>query len=82
MPVPSGIVHLTSSGACSWHEFTVAIMARAGLEVPVEPVETVIPNGGVDRPLNGVLGASSRRCVEPAGAQALGRRAQRLHAAG
>jgi dTDP-4-dehydrorhamnose reductase len=51
----AGIVHLTSCGACSWHEFTVAIMARAGLEVPVEPVETLIPEGGVDRPLNGVL---------------------------
>jgi dTDP-4-dehydrorhamnose reductase len=50
-----GIVHLTASGACSWHEFTVAIMARAGIEVPVEAVSTVIPAGGVDRPLNGVL---------------------------
>jgi dTDP-4-dehydrorhamnose reductase len=51
----SGLVHLTSSGACSWHEFTVAIMAGAGIDVPVEPVPTVIAPGGVDRPLNGVL---------------------------
>jgi dTDP-4-dehydrorhamnose reductase len=51
----SGIIHLTASEACSWHEFTVAIMERAGVEVPVEPVSTVIPPGGVDRPLNGVL---------------------------
>ena len=51
-----GIVHLTASGACSWHEFTRAIMQRAGLEdVPVEPVSTTIPPGGADRPLNGVL---------------------------
>jgi dTDP-4-dehydrorhamnose reductase len=50
-----GIVHLTSSGACSWHEFTIAIMTHAGIEVPVHPVATVIPPGGVDRPLNGVL---------------------------
>ena len=51
-----GLVHLTSSGACSWHEFTEAIMQRAGLEdVPVEPVSTTIPPGGADRPLNGVL---------------------------
>lgn len=48
-----GIVHLTSSGACSWHEFTVAIMARAGLDVPVAPIRT--PAGGVHRPRNGVL---------------------------
>lgn len=51
-----GLVHLTSSGACSWHEFTEAIMQRAGLEdVPVQPVCTTIPPGGADRPLNGVL---------------------------
>jgi dTDP-4-dehydrorhamnose reductase len=50
-----GVVHLTNSGACSWHEFTQAIMENAGLDVPVEAVETVIAPGGVDRPLNGVL---------------------------
>lgn len=53
-----GIVHLTADGACSWYEFTVAIMAHAGIDVPVEPVATVIPPGGVDRPLNGVLARS------------------------
>jgi dTDP-4-dehydrorhamnose reductase len=51
----AGVLHLTASGACSWHEFTVAIMELAGLDVPVEPVETTIGPGGVDRPLNGVL---------------------------
>lgn len=50
-----GLVHLTSSGACSWHEFTLAIMERAGIDVPVDPVATVIGSGVVDRPLNGVL---------------------------
>jgi dTDP-4-dehydrorhamnose reductase len=50
-----GVLHLTASDACSWHEFTVAIMELAAVEVPVEPVSTTIPPGGVDRPLNGVL---------------------------
>jgi dTDP-4-dehydrorhamnose reductase len=50
-----GIVHLTAADACSWHEFTVAIMELAGLEVPVEAVSTTVAPGGVDRPLNGVL---------------------------
>ena len=50
-----GIVHLTASGACSWYEFTRAIMAEAGLEVPVEPTATVVAPDGIDRPLNGVL---------------------------
>jgi dTDP-4-dehydrorhamnose reductase len=51
----TGIVHLTASGDCSWHEFTAAIMSRAGIDVPIEPVSTVVAAGGADRPLNGVL---------------------------
>lgn len=51
----SGVLHLTAAGACSWHEFTVAIMEEAGIDVPVAAAETEIPPGGVDRPLNGVL---------------------------
>jgi dTDP-4-dehydrorhamnose reductase len=50
-----GLLHVTNSGSCSWHEFTLAIMEIAGIDVPVEPVETVRPPGGADRPLNGVL---------------------------
>jgi dTDP-4-dehydrorhamnose reductase len=51
----SGVLHLGNSGSCSWYEFTLAIMELAGLDVPVEPVETTIPPGAPDRPLNGVL---------------------------
>jgi len=51
----TGVVHLTADGECTWHEFTVAIMGLAGLDVPVEPVATTTAPGGVDRPLNGVL---------------------------
>ena len=51
----SGVVHLTNGGDCSWYEFTEAIMDRAGIEVPIESVETTIPPGAADRPLNGVL---------------------------
>ena len=50
-----GVIHLTSQGGCSWHEFTVAIMEIAGVDVPVEPVATTIPPGSPDRPRNGVL---------------------------
>ena len=48
-----GLLHLTNAGACSWYEFTVAIMEEAGIEVPIEAVTT--SGGGADRPLNGVL---------------------------
>lgn len=50
-----GILHLTASGACSWFEFTEAIMRLAGIDVPIEPASTTVPPGGADRPLNGVL---------------------------
>ncbi|MEA2435752.1 MAG: dTDP-4-dehydrorhamnose reductase [Thermoleophilaceae bacterium] len=48
-----GILHITNSGDCSWHEFTVEIMRVAEIDVPIEPVKTT--RGTVDRPLNGVL---------------------------
>jgi dTDP-4-dehydrorhamnose reductase len=51
----TGVLHLTAGDACSWHEFTAAIVARAGLDVPVHASTTTVPPGGVDRPLNGVL---------------------------
>ena len=50
-----GVLHLTASGACSWFEFTEAIMQLAGIDVPIEPVRTTIGPGQPDRPLNGVL---------------------------
>jgi dTDP-4-dehydrorhamnose reductase len=51
----AGVVHLTNAGECSWFEFTRAIVENAGLDVPVEPVETTLRPGDPDRPLNGVL---------------------------
>ncbi len=51
----SGVVHLTNSGECTWFEFTQAILQNAGLEVPIEPTQTTVEPGGIDRPLNGVL---------------------------
>lgn len=57
----SGLLHLGNSGSCSWYEFTLAIMRIAGIDVPVDPVDTVRARGGADRPLNGVL--SSERGV-------------------
>jgi dTDP-4-dehydrorhamnose reductase len=50
-----GVLHLTNSGECSWHEFTCAIMDLAGVDVPVEAVETETGPGQVQRPRNGVL---------------------------
>jgi len=52
-----GVLHLTAGGACSWLEFTEAIVELAGIEVPIEAVETTVPEGGAARPLT----ASSAR---------------------
>ena len=51
----TGTLHVTNSGATSWHGFTEAIMELAGVSVPVEAVSTVRQPGAADRPLNGVL---------------------------
>jgi dTDP-4-dehydrorhamnose reductase len=50
-----GVLHLTAGGECSWFEFTEAIVDLAGVSVPIEAVETTVPEGGAARPLNGVL---------------------------
>ncbi|MBA3301137.1 MAG: dTDP-4-dehydrorhamnose reductase [Thermoleophilaceae bacterium] len=50
-----GVLHLTSAGACSWHEFTEAILAEAGVEAEVTPAPTEPKPGLADRPRNGVL---------------------------
>jgi len=50
-----GIVHLTASGGCSWHEFTERIMELAGVDAVVNPSRTTVPPGGAQRPLNGLL---------------------------
>jgi dTDP-4-dehydrorhamnose reductase len=55
----SGVLHLTNSGATSWHGFTEAIMELAGVQVAVEPATTTIVPGGADRPLNGVIASTA-----------------------
>jgi dTDP-4-dehydrorhamnose reductase len=63
----TGTLHVTNSGATSWHEFTEAILELAGLSVPVEATTTVRQPGAADRPLNGVLVSSvSERAGLPA----------------
>jgi dTDP-4-dehydrorhamnose reductase len=52
----SGTLHLTNGGATNWHGFTEAIMALAGLDVPVSPTATTVPPGGAAPPPHGVLG--------------------------
>ncbi len=51
----SGLLHLTASGGCSWHQFTEAIVDLAGVGAEVRPTATERPPDGARRPLNGEL---------------------------
>ena len=54
----TGILHVTNSGATSWHDFTEAIMELAGLDVPVEP-------GPLPSPLAAQTARSTACCDPP-----------------
>ena len=63
----TGTLHLTNAGATSWHGFAEAILELGGVDAPVAPMQTVIPAGAAQRPLNGVLRSSvlERAGLEP-----------------
>ena len=54
-----GIVHVTSSGDCSWFEFAREIVKQAGLAVEVKPVSSVQMARPAPRPPYSVLSATS-----------------------
>jgi dTDP-4-dehydrorhamnose reductase len=50
-----GTFHLTSAGVCTWHGLAEAIMAEAGLDVPVEPIASAEYPTPAPRPAYSVL---------------------------
>jgi dTDP-4-dehydrorhamnose reductase len=50
-----GLYHLTSAGACSWHEFALAIFEAAGLRPEVRPVTSDHFRAKAKRPRYSVL---------------------------
>jgi dTDP-4-dehydrorhamnose reductase len=52
-----GLYHLTSTGFCSWYEFTREIFRLAGIEVEVVPVPGSEYRLPAARPANGILSA-------------------------
>lgn len=58
-----GIYHLISEGHCTWHEFTEAIYAIAGLDVKVVPVDRGGMAGGVRKPRFSVLRNNKARAL-------------------
>ena len=56
----SGIVHLTNSGQCTWHEFARTILDAAGLaQVEIEPITTAELRRAAPRPGFSVLDLST-----------------------
>ena len=50
-----GVVHVTNSGSCSWHEFAEAIFELVKSAVQVHPITTVASGSSVARPSYSVL---------------------------
>jgi len=50
-----GVYHLVNEGACTWYEFTRAIVELIGLKVKVHPVDRGGKTGSMRRPLYSVL---------------------------
>ena len=50
-----GLHHVTNSGSCTWHAFAVAILKRAGLDVPVAEIKTRDLAAPARRPPHAIL---------------------------
>jgi dTDP-4-dehydrorhamnose reductase len=50
-----GVVHVTNTGACTWHAFATAAVQLAGLAVPVQPVPASTYPSKARRPANSAL---------------------------
>ena len=58
----TGIVHVTNSGVCTWHELATAAVQAAGLATPVEPITAAEWESPTVRPRYSPLG--NQRWVE------------------
>ena len=58
-----GLVHVTNSGSCSWHELAVSSVRLAGLSVPVEAISTASLGLAALRPAYSVLDGSRYRSL-------------------
>jgi dTDP-4-dehydrorhamnose reductase len=54
----SGIYHYSNEGVCSWYDFAVAVIKRAGLDCKVKPIETKDYPLPAKRPFYSVLNKS------------------------
>lgn len=57
----SGVVNVSNSGSCSWHEFAVAVVELAGLDGHVAPVAAASWTARARRPRNSALAPTGLR---------------------
>lgn len=62
---PSGIYHITNSGACTWYEVAQEIFRIQGIKVKLEPKEEAEEEAGVRRPLYSALASSKLTPLRP-----------------
>jgi dTDP-4-dehydrorhamnose reductase len=58
-----GLLHVTNSDSCTWHELAVAALEIAGVEVPVEPIRTEDLGAPAPRPSYSVLSNDRARSL-------------------
>jgi dTDP-4-dehydrorhamnose reductase len=65
-PRPQGVLHVTPAGQCSWYEFAVEIMRRAGAETRIVPASTADVPRPAPRPAYSVMRTERGAPVLPA----------------
>jgi dTDP-4-dehydrorhamnose reductase len=58
-----GLFHVTNAGSCTWHELAVATLARAGIDVPVEAIDSAELALPARRPRYSVLDTARYRAL-------------------
>jgi dTDP-4-dehydrorhamnose reductase len=58
-----GVFHVTNTGSCTWHELAVATLAQAGIDVPVEAIDSAELALPARRPVYSVLDTARYRAL-------------------
>ncbi len=52
---PTGIIHGSNAGTCSWHEFATQVLSLAQIEHPIAPIPSALFPTTATRPMNSTL---------------------------
>jgi len=60
---PSGLLHVTNAGDCTWYEFACRILQLLGIATPVQPITSASLNRPAPRPAYSVLDTQALRAL-------------------